>query len=100
MTLTASFSRTRARVRLSVVPALKTGQTSLTERGGIRVVMAAGHEPDDRVRILGDLLIEREVAIDAHDDDGQVVLLLDRGEGLVHLAEELPMRLVPARRID
>ena len=57
--------------------------------------MAAGHEPDDRVGILGDLLVEREVAIDAHDDDGKVVFLLDRGEGLVNLAEELSMRLVP-----
>ena len=61
--------------------------------------MAPGHGPDDRVRILGDLLVEREVTVDAHEHHGEVLLLLDRGEGVVHLAEELADAPRPARRI-
>ena len=43
------------------------------------VVVTPGHEPDDRVGMLGDLLEERQEPIDAHDDDRKRVLFLDAG---------------------
>jgi hypothetical protein len=33
--------------------------------------MTPCHDPDDRVRVFRNLLVEREVAIDTHDDQGR-----------------------------
>ena len=66
----------------------------LAEAAGTWVVMATSHQPDDCVRVFGNFLVEREVAIDSHDDQGKPVLFLESRECVVHLAEELAMRLI------
>ncbi len=47
---------------------LEDGPNELAKLTWARFVMATGHQADDRVRILRNLLVERKVTINSHDD--------------------------------
>ena len=75
--LTASLSRTRARVRRKCRSRLEYGPHKLTEGTWLGLSWLPATSPTIASGFFGDLLVKREVAIDADDDDRQRVFLLD-----------------------